>query len=205
MHHQPGDESFHSASILQLRKAIDRFIKMDDAEWALLLPYLEVRQLKKHTLFAAEGKRANEVGFVLSGNMRHFYTKEGEEKTTYFYFEGHLVAAYISCITGAPSELSIEALTDCSVLVFRYSDLLRLYDQSHKWERFGRLLAEYLAIGLEDRMKGLLMLSPEERYIQLLQSNKQKILERIPQHYISNYLGITPVSMSRIRNRLMKK
>lgn len=74
-----------------------------------------------------------------------------------------------------------------------------------KWERFGRLVAEYLAIGLEERMAGLLILSPEERYLELLESNKQKIVERIPQHYIANYLGITPVSLSRIRKRVIKK
>ncbi|MFN8321973.1 MAG: hypothetical protein U0T74_04895 [Chitinophagales bacterium] len=58
---------------------------------------------------------------------------------------------------------------------------------------------------MEERMVGLLTLSPEERYEQLLQSNKKKIIERIPQHLIANYLGITPVSLSRIRARLLKK
>jgi hypothetical protein len=60
-------------------------------------------------------------------------------------------------------------------------------------------------MGLEDRMVGLLTQSPEERYTALLKSNKTKILERIPQHLIANYLGITPVSLSRIRNRTSKK
>jgi len=115
------------------------------------------------------------------------------------------MSSYVSCITGKPSQLSIEALTDCQLLVFTYETLQSLYRQSQHWERFGRLLAEYLSIGLEERMVGLLMLSPEERYHQLLESNKQKILERIPQHYIANYLGITPVSLSRIRNRIHKK
>ncbi len=192
-------------SLLQLRTAIHRFLKLDDAEWAKLVPYLEERQLAKHGLFAVEGKTAHEVGFILDGNMRHYYTRDGEEKTTYFYFEGHFVSSYMSCLTGRPSELTIEALTDCTLLVFKYKDLLKLYDLSHKWERFGRLLSEYLAIGLEQRMVGLLMLSPEERYLQLLESNKHKIIERIPQHYVSSYLGITPVSLSRIRARLLKK
>lgn len=73
------------------------------------------------------------------------------------------------------------------------------------WQKFGRLIAECLAIGLEERMVGLLMLSPEERYMELIKGNKKKIIERVPQHYIANYLGITPVSMSRIRNRVIKK
>ena len=193
------------SSVLQLRSAIARFLKMADEEWEMLVPYLEERKLKKHALFAKEGKAAHDIGFLLDGNMRHFYTRDGEEKTTYFYFEGHFVASYISCITGTLSELTIEAMTDCTLLVFRYQDMQELFRRSHTWERFGRLLAEYLAAGLEERMKGLLMFSPEERYLQLLEGNRQKIMERIPQHYIANYLGVTPVSMSRIRSRLAKK
>jgi CRP-like cAMP-binding protein len=191
--------------LLQIRNSISRFVKLDDADWALLVPFVEERKLARQELFAKEGKIAQDIGFVLDGNMRHYYTRDGEEKTTYFYFEGHFVSSYISCITQKPSELTIEAMTECTLLVFRYRDMLKLYDLSHKWERFGRLVAEYLAIGLEDRMTGLLMLSPEERYVQLLESNKQKIIERIPQHYVSSYLGITPVSLSRIRSRMTKK
>jgi CRP-like cAMP-binding protein len=89
--------------------------------------------------------------------------------------------------------------------VFSYALLKKLFDESHAWNTFGRVLAEYLGLGLEDRMVGLLTLSPEERYIELLNSNKKKIIERIPQHLIANYLGITPVSLSRIRNRVNRK
>jgi len=190
------------AAIQQLRSTIERFIKMPDADWELLVPHLKFRKLDKQTDFAKEGKTATEIGLLLDGSMRHYYTKDGEEKTTYFYFENHFVSSYISCITHKPSELTIEALTDCNLIVFNYSVLQKLYEQSHTWERFGRLIAEYLAIGLEERMVSLLMLSPEERYLELIQGNKQKIIERIPQHYIANYLGITPVSLSRIRSRV---
>lgn len=191
-------------TIFLLRQAISAFVKLSDEEWMMLQPHIRDKLLKKFELFAVEGKVAKEIGFVLQGNMRHYYLKDGEEKTTYFYFENHFVGAYISCITNQPSQLNIQALSDCRLLVFPYQILQNLYNTSHTWERFGRLLAEYLAIGLEERMAGLLMLNPEERYKQLLGSNKQKILQRIPQHYVANYLGITPVSLSRIRNRLMQ-
>jgi len=70
---------------------------------------------------------------------------------------------------------------------------------------FGRKIAEYATMGLEERMVSLLTQSAEERYLELLASNKQKILERIPQQYIANYLGITPESFSRIRHRLAQR
>ena len=188
-----------------LKKHIEKFTPLPEEDWQLLVPHLSERNIKKNQLFSKEGKVCTEIGFIVSGQMRHYYVKDGEEKTTYFYFENSLVTDYISCISGRPGSLSIEALTDCSMIVFPYAQLQKIYAISHAWEKFGRLVAEYLAAGLEERMSGLLFLSPEERYQQLLSGNKHKILERIPQHLIANYLGITPVSLSRIRNRAAKK
>jgi CRP-like cAMP-binding protein len=188
-----------------LRSAIQRFVPLTDEEWELLTPDLRYRSLERGEKWISEGQREQDIGFVLEGNMRHYYTRDGEEKTTYFYFENHLVGSYFSALTGTPSQLTIEALTDCRLVAFSFKHLQSLYDQSQKWERFGRYMAEYVAMGLEERMTGLLMMSPEERYLQLLEGNKQKIIERIPQHYIANYLGITAVSLSRIRKRLLEK
>jgi CRP-like cAMP-binding protein len=194
-----------TAPFLILRQHIERFTPLTEADWAMLTPHLRVETIQKHQLFAEEGKLADDVALVLEGSFRQFYTNDGEQKTTYFYFEGHFISAYLSCISQTPSRLTIEALTNGRYVVFPYSVLLELYDRSLTWQKFGRLIAEYIALGLEDRMVGLLTQSPEERYLALLESNKKKIPERIPQHYIANYLGITPVSLSRIRNRIMRR
>ncbi len=188
-----------------LRKQITVFSSITDTDWEMLLPFLELKQLRKNELFIAEGKRANEIGLVITGMFRQYYTKDGEEKTTYFFFEQHFISAYISCITGKPSLVTIEALSDASYVSFSFTKMNELLYSSMAWQKFGRLIAEYTMIGLEERMVSLLLQSPEERYVELLNSNKIKIIERIPQQYIANYLGITPVSMSRIRNRLLKK
>ena len=187
-----------------LRKHIEAFVKMPDDAWELLLPHLTLNTLRKNQFFIQEGKKETRVGFVIDGMLRQYYTKDGEEKTTYFFFENHLMTSYVSCITGKPSLVSIEALSNVVYLSFPYKTLQDLFDKSMAWQKFGRLVAEYLGIGLEERMVSLLLQSPEERYIDLLNSNKKKIIERIPQHYIANYLGITAVSMSRIRNRILK-
>jgi CRP-like cAMP-binding protein len=195
---------FEQACLL-LRKQIESFLKISDAEWEMLYPHLQLKTLHKNDFLIKEGKRAFEIGVVINGMFRQFYTKEGEEKTTYFYFENHFIGGYISCILQQPSLLSIEALSDATYIAFPYEILQELFKKNMAWQKFGRLISEYLVIGLEERMVSLLLQSPEERYIDLLSGNKQKIIERIPQHYIANYLGITAVSMSRIRNRLLKK
>ncbi len=187
-----------------LRQQLRRFVPFTDAELEMLHPALTTLSLKKGEALAVEGKVADRLGIVVSGALRHYYTHDGVERTTYFYFEDHLVGAYISCITGQPSQLTIEAITDCELLMFPYAALAALFSASHAWERFGRLLAEYVMIGLEERMTTLLLLSPEERYRDLLHSGKTKIIERVPQHFIASYLGITPVSLSRIRARVAR-
>lgn len=191
-------------AFLFLRQHIERFTPLTDVDWALLTPHLRVETIQKHHFFVEAGQRANTVALVLEGAFRQFYVVNGDEKTTYFFFENHLISAYMSCLSGQPSLVSIEALTNGRYVAFPYTVLTQLYEQSATWQKFGRLVGEYALQGLEERMVGLLTQSPEERYVALLESNKKKIIERIPQHYIANYLGITPVSLSRIRARVMK-
>ena len=163
-----------------LRKQITAFSFITDTDWEMLLPFLELRQLRKNELFIAEGKRANEIGLVITGMFRQYYTKDGEEKTTYFFFEQHFISAYISCITGKPSLVTIEALSDASYVSFSFTKMNELLNSSMAWQKFGRLIGEYTMIGLEERMVSLLLQSPKERYVELLNSNKIKIMERIP-------------------------
>ena len=133
-----------------LRDAINRHIQLTDQDFELLTPYLSYRLLSKGEYWIAEGKKEQQIGLIINGNLRHYYTHDVEEKTTYFYFENHLVSSYFSAITGQPSQLTIEALTDSHLITFPYKVLVSLYDSSHLWERFGRKLAEYLALGLEE-------------------------------------------------------
>lgn len=186
------------------RQQVHNLAAIPDEDWQLIVPHVSLQQYGRNDYFAREGKITNEVAIVLSGSFRQFYTRDGEEKTTYFFFESAFMSAYISCIQQKPSLLSIQALEESTALVFPYTALNSLFERSKAWEKFGRKIAEYAMMGLEERMVGLLIQSPEERYLELLRSNKQKIIARIPQHYIANYLGITPVSLSRIRNRVYK-
>ena len=188
--------------IAAFRTKIKAFVSFPDQDWDLITEHLQFKSLRQHDFLIREGKQAYEIGFIVSGTLRQFYTRDGEEKTTYFYFENNFTGGYLSCITRQPSALSIQALADTAYISVPYQVLERLYANNFYWQEFGRKIAEYISIGLEERMAGLLILSPEERYLALLNSNKVKILERIPLQYIANYLGITPVSLSRIRKKI---
>jgi CRP-like cAMP-binding protein len=189
-----------------LRQYIHRFTPLTEAEWTPLAAELRPQRLARKAYFVEEGQTNHDIALVLEGACRLFYTRpDGEEKTTYFFFENHLMASYTSCLTGQASTLSIQALQATELLVFPYAALRRLYDEWPVYERFGRLIAEYNLIGTDQRLTELLLLSPEERYRTLLSSHKTKIIERIPQHYIASYLGVTAVSLSRIRARVAEE
>lgn len=186
-----------------LRAYIERFVPLTDAEWAPLAGAVRPLHLPRHAHFVEAGQRRPQLALVLSGALRLYYPRPGgEERTTYFFFENHLLGDYPGCLTGQPSQFSIQALAECKLLVFDYIILRELYDEWPVYERFGRLVAEYHLLGTDARLVEQLTLSPEERYRQLLRSGKTKILARVPQHLVANYLGITAVSLSRIRARV---
>jgi len=190
-----------------LRAYLHRFIPaLTDADWQPLAESLRPLHLARGEHFVQAGEHRPELALLLNGNCRLYYPRpDGEERTTYFFFENHLLGDYPGCLTGQPSQLSIQALTNAELVVFDYAVLRRLYEERPVYERFGRLVAEYLLLGTDARLVEQLLLSPEERYRALLSSGKTKIMERIPQHLVANYLGITPVSLSRIRGRVARK
>lgn len=185
-----------------LRQHIEQFAHLTDEEWSHLRQHFYLQDLPKRSIFVQEGEISTLVGFVIQGSLRQYYiTSEGDERTTYFFFEGALVGGYISFVAAKPSPVTIETMEDTQILTFPYKALEDLYDHFAQWEHFGRKLAEYLVVGLEERLVEHLMYSPEQRYQRLLASHRTKILERVPQQYVASYLGITPVSLSRIRGR----
>ncbi|NVO84094.1 Crp/Fnr family transcriptional regulator [Hymenobacter sp. P5252] len=180
-----------------------RFVALTDAEWAPLAAALLPQQLRRKQLFVTQGAPAPALALLVSGACRLFYTRpDGEERTTYFFFENHLLGSYQSCLTGQPSAFGIEALAPTELLTFPFAVLDALCNEFPAYERFCRRLAEYHLLGTDERLAELLLLSPEQRYAKLLGGTKTKILERVSQRYIASYLGITPVSLSRIRARV---
>ena len=161
--------------------------------------------LKKKHYFAEPDKVCDKVGFIASGSVRYFHIKDGQDITGYFSFENEFVSSYKSFLTGLPGFTYIQALEDTKLITFTRKDMDQMLANpmlAYKMERFGRLVAEHYLCCYEDRVVSFITQTPEERYLQLLSTGRE-ILQRMPQHYIANYLGITPVSLSRIRRRVL--
>jgi CRP-like cAMP-binding protein len=194
-------------SSLQLqifRKHLESFVVFSEEEWTIFCQHLRLRSAKKKTQFASQGKICNEVGFILSGSFRFFFVKDGIEISNYFSFQNEFISSYRSFLKREPSLINVEAMEDSLLIYFSYASIQELLNDDRivlKMERFGRTIAEYLICCYEERVVSFVTQTPEERY-RLLLENGNGLLQRIPQHYIANYLGITPVSLSRIRKRI---
>lgn len=189
----------------QLRHAMSQTVRIADDEWVAFEPLIRLKKFKKRENYVGEGQICREVGFILRGSFRQFYVVDGEEKTSFFMFENSFVSDYEGFLKQTKSELTIEAMEDAEVLTFDYDTIQRFYRIYPTFETFGRLIGEYLFMCLQERLKSFMLNSPEERYRRFLKNPESSvILARVPQHYIAAYLGITPVSLSRIRSRLAK-
>jgi CRP-like cAMP-binding protein len=194
-----------SVALIIFRKSLEKFVEFNEAEWIVFTQYLTFSTLKKKHYFAEYDKVCDKVAFIVTGTMRYFHIKDGEEITGYFSFENELVSSYKSYLTGQPSQTYIQALEDTRLINISKNDMDLMLNNpllAYKMERFGRMVAEHYLCCYEDRVAAFITQSPEERYLQLLSTGKE-ILQRMPQHYIANFLGITPVSLSRIRRRLI--
>ncbi|MFD2147601.1 Crp/Fnr family transcriptional regulator [Mucilaginibacter antarcticus] len=194
-----------SAALIIFRKSLEKFVHFNEAEWIVFTQHLTFSTLKKKHYFAEYGRVCDKTAFIVSGSVRYFHIKDGVELTGYFSFENELTSSYKSYLTGQPSLTYIQALEDTRLINISKNDMELMLNNpllAYKMERFGRMVAEHYLCCYEDRVASFITQSPEERYLQLLSTGKQ-VLQRMPQHYIANFLGITPVSLSRIRRRLI--
>ena len=175
-----------------------------DAELELAMKYFEEKNVKKKTILLKAGDVAHEIYFVVSGCMRLFYEKDGADISAYFFTDMMFAGAYDSFVSRQPSRHSIEASEDCQILTISHKGWHQLFIELPKMNGFVLKIIEERFISLHKLYTSLILDTPEERFINL-QNERPDILQRIPQHQIATFLGITPVSLSRIRNRLTKK
>jgi CRP-like cAMP-binding protein len=158
------------------------------------------KNIPSKTILLREGETATNIFFIKQGCLRLWFNKDGKDITLQFFFEEQAVASIESLKTQQPSLFTIESIEPSILISIEKSHFEYILDHSPKLKsKFQELIfkrfSNYARLFLS-RIKD----SPQERYNDLIQ-NYPKIIKRVPQHYIASYLGITPISLSRIRNR----
>jgi CRP-like cAMP-binding protein len=187
--------------LARLKEYIRKFVAYTDEELSVFLNSQKKRLIPKGGYLMEAGGVCDYVAFINKGYFRSFCVIDNDEVTYNFSFEGNFFTDYPSFLTRQPSTETHHALVDCEVLTISYADMQRGYLERPSMEKFGRLMAEFIIMGIAERNRSMLFMSPEERYLNLMKT-RPKVIANIPQHYIASYLGIQPESLSRIRKRL---
>lgn len=187
----------------ELIQFLSQFKELSPEQVQELAALMTVQEVKKNTLLVSQGEICNICFFVLKGCLRQYVVTDGVEKTTAFYTEEEAVNFY----TGQAKKLSesyLASLEDSIVLIGNpgtdqelYSKFPVLTDITHK-------MIEMDLGKTQDSFAKFITSSPEERYLNLLK-DRPHLLQRVPQHMIASYLGMTAESLSRIRKRILSK
>ena len=153
--------------------------------------------VKKNEILQPIGHTCKTIYFLRSGVARIFYYKDGIDITEYFAFEGNIIARVESLFAGKPSRKAIQVLEDSELVGINAMALFKLYDVFPQIERLFRLIFEAAYVDTINRIEAIQFHSAEERYRALMK--EKDIIQKIPLKFIASYLGITQVSLSRIR------
>jgi len=186
----------------QLIGVLQSITTLPDEQIEKLSEIFRPASLSVGQFFIHAGARPTQIGFVVSGLMRLYYVNSaGVEFTKAFCPENHFVAAYSALLLNQPARFFIEALEDTFLLVADYQAYQQLWAEHACWQTINHRLVEGLFIKKEKREAELLLDDATTRY-QTFLAEYPDLENRVKQYHIASYLGISPVSLSRIRKSL---
>ncbi|UKJ08965.1 Crp/Fnr family transcriptional regulator [Solitalea lacus] len=183
-----------------LKQKILSYSSFSDEELKLILSKFTSNTFKGKEFLLPQDKICTAIYFVTKGLVRTYYVRDGKEVTTYLACDDQFISAYTSFITQSASVEMMQAIEQTEVLSISYKNMQELYKAVPNWQIIGRLLAEYNYICIADRVLKLQGIPAKEKYANFLVTTPLKIVQRTPLIHIASYLGITPESLSRIRN-----
>lgn len=186
-------------------------------DYAKLFPYLTLedvskfvslattRHLKANEIYIDYNSNSKKFAYVQKGMIRSYYMQaDGQEKTVMLCWENQFFGSHQTIFENVPSQQTYQALEDSDLLELNYSELENLIHQHPKFNKARITILQTMLINTIKRVEAFILETPEERYLNLV-AEQPEIYNRVPSKYIASYLGITPVSLSRIRKRIVEK
>ena len=182
-----------------LFKHFNKYVTITEQEFEEAMPFFQFKKFRKHQYILQEGDVSRYENFILKGCTRSYEVDEkGQEHIIQFGLEDWWVGDMYSFLTKTPARINVDCIEDCEVL--------RISEQNHdamllkipKLERHFRKLISNAYCAFINRIYSNLSKSALERYEEFIRKYPH-IEQRVPNHHIASYLGVTPQSLSRVR------
>jgi len=185
-----------------LKKYLGQFTSLSEEEQSNVLDEIVVEEYPRGTTLLRQGDIPTKCYFVLKGCVRQYAVDEaGKETTSNFYTEEQAIAAFHRYKRDQASGYSFVCVEDCVLVVGDLDGEASMFEKYTQLETMTRKMVEEHLSDMQDEFAAFIAASPEDRYKALLR-NRPGLADRVPQHQLASYLGMTPESLSRIKKRL---
>lgn len=186
-------------------KNILKYIDLSEDELARLSSLYTIKRVEKNETILSEGQVCGFEGYVLEGCFKITYEDENlREHILYFAIEDWWVLDIGSFVTGTPSLLNIQALEDSTILIIDKTQKELLYDELPKAEKLFRIMNQRSLAAMQLRMISMLYKNADQRYLDFTEKYPN-LSQRIAQHQIAAYLGISHEFLSKVRKKVLRK
>ncbi|MGQ2984596.1 Crp/Fnr family transcriptional regulator [Flavobacterium sp.] len=191
--------------ISQINKSISRYVNFSEEELDIFNSLLEHRKVPKKTIMLREGEMCDFEAFVIKGCVRRYYIDpNGFEVILHFAIEDAWVSDIsFSIYEDKPSRIFIETMEDCEFLVFTPDTKEQLFAKAPKFERAFRILLQRNLAHTQNRLFNAISKTALEKYLEFLEQYPT-LPQRVAQHYIASYLGISAEFLSKTRAKAAK-
>ncbi|MFZ0598339.1 MAG: Crp/Fnr family transcriptional regulator [Flavobacterium sp.] len=180
---------------------------LTDDKWIEYTSHFNRIQVPAKTILLEEGEISKKLFIIEKGCIRVWFNNNGKDLTTQFFFENQSVASIESFMKKLPSPVVVETIEASEIWWISKNDLDKILEEIKAIPELRDRLIDMLFQRTFDYMKYFVSFikdSPTQRYLNLIEERPQ-IIQRVPQHYIASYLGVSTVHLSRIKSKLVHR
>lgn len=183
-----------------IKRLFDPYFEAPLHLWEAFSQHMVKKAYKKNEVIKEADQTEKEMSIIIKGSVGVFLWTDNHTKCLDLFYEDDFSCDYMSYLENKPSELFTQALEHTEMFSISKSDIDELYYDSVIGLQIVRAATQSLFVHKQRQQIDLLTKTAEERYKMILDENPE-IIQRTASKHIASYLGVTPESLSRIRNK----